>query len=311
MVGFFYAYLTKTNYVSKLTFVLDDPQGGNSGFGGALGLASQFGIDLGGGAGDAFTSDNLMELMKSRTMVENTLLSPIPWDRRHALIDLYLDFNKYRAAWKNNARFGNINFLPSTMSIPLSRAQDSVLSLIHQELIKNSLKVEKMNKKSSIIIVTVETRNEVFSKLFTEVLVKQVSNFYIETKTKKSTDNLNILQHQADSVRKMLNLALSGVASSSDANPNPNSAMQVLRVPSQRRQVDVQANQAILTELVKNLEIAKVSLRKETPLIQVLDQPKYPLFKKEPNKIIMALVSSFIFVFAGCAYLILKKIVGD
>lgn len=54
----------------------------------------------------------------------------------------------------------------------------------------------------------------------------------------------------------------------------------VLQVPSQRRQVDVQANQAILTELVKNLEVAKVSLRKETPLIQIIDGPVLPLEKE-------------------------------
>ena len=53
--------------------------------------------------------------------------------------------------------------------------------------------------------------------------------------------------------------------------------MNVKRVPSVNRQVDVQANTAILTELVKNLELAKVDLRKETPLIQIIDTPILPL----------------------------------
>ncbi len=89
----------------------------------------------------------------------------------------------------------------------------------------------------------------------------------------------------SDSVRRALNLAITGVASSVDANPNTNPARQVLRVPSQSRQVDVQANQAILTELVKNLEISKVSLRKETPLIQVIDRPILPLEKEKLGKL--------------------------
>jgi uncharacterized protein involved in exopolysaccharide biosynthesis len=46
--------------------------------------------------------------------------------------------------------------------------------------------------------------------------------------------------------------------------------------PSARKQVDVQANTAILTELVKQSELAKVTLRKETPLIQVIDRPILP-----------------------------------
>jgi uncharacterized protein involved in exopolysaccharide biosynthesis len=56
-----------------------------------------------------------------------------------------------------------------------------------------------------------------------------------------------------------------------------NPALNVNRAPSAKRQVDVQANTAILTELVKQTELAKVTLRKETPLIQVIDRPILPL----------------------------------
>jgi uncharacterized protein involved in exopolysaccharide biosynthesis len=35
----------------------------------------------------------------------------------------------------------------------------------------------------------------------------------------------------------------------------------------------------MLTQLVQNLEIAKVALRKDTPLIQVIDRPILPLQK--------------------------------
>jgi hypothetical protein len=37
-----------------------------------FGLASSFGIDLGGGGGSIFTGSNLTELFKSRAMVEQT-----------------------------------------------------------------------------------------------------------------------------------------------------------------------------------------------------------------------------------------------
>lgn len=83
-------------------------------------------------------------------------------------------------------------------------------------------------------------------------------------------------------------------------NPNPNSERQVLRIPSQRRQIDVVANQAILTELVKNLELTKVSLRRETPLIQVIDIPRFPLEKiglgKSKSAVIGFLIGSLLTV---------------
>jgi hypothetical protein len=46
--------------------------------------------------------------------------------------------------------------------------------------------------------------NELFSKYFTEALVKEVSDFYIDTKSKKSRENMLILERQTDSIRREL-----------------------------------------------------------------------------------------------------------
>jgi hypothetical protein len=55
-----------------LSFALEEDGGGG---GGVLSLASQFGFDLGTSGGGAFTGSNLIELFKSRSMVEKTLLA--------------------------------------------------------------------------------------------------------------------------------------------------------------------------------------------------------------------------------------------
>ena len=44
--------------------------------------------------------------------------------------------------------------------------------------------IGKQDKKSSIIALRVNSENELFSKYFAEVLSKEVSEFYVETKTK-------------------------------------------------------------------------------------------------------------------------------
>jgi hypothetical protein len=56
------------------------------------------------------------------------------------------------------------------------------------------------------------------------------------------------------------NGAITGVAVANDNTFGLNPALNVRRAPSARRQVDVQANTAILTELVKQSELAKVTL---------------------------------------------------
>ena len=45
----------------------------------------------------------------------------------------------------------------------------------------------------------------------------------------------------------------------------------------QKALIDVQANGAIYQEIVKQLELAKVSHRNKTPLIQIIDKPTLPL----------------------------------
>src|SRR5260221_6629954 len=66
--GWIYASFQKPVYESNLTFALDDG-GSESGLAGALGLAAQFGVNLGGDAKNVFVGDNILEIMKSRRIV--------------------------------------------------------------------------------------------------------------------------------------------------------------------------------------------------------------------------------------------------
>ena len=59
--------------------------------------------------------------------------------------------------------------------------------------------------------------------------------------------------------------------------PNANPISKVNLVPYQKAMIDVQTNSAIYGELLKQLELAKVTHRNNMPLIQVIDKPSYPL----------------------------------
>ena len=149
--------------------------------------------------------------------------------------------------------------------------------------------------------------DEQFSKALTESIVREVSEFYINTKSKKAKTNVAILQKQADSIRNELNTAISGVALASDNVFNLNTALNIKRTPTTRRQVDVQANTAILTQLVTNLEMAKVALLKETPLIQIIDRPILPLKKDKLSKLKMLILGGFLATFILIALLTIRN----
>lgn len=311
LIGLLYSLRTKPIYKAEFSFVLEDEKSAG-GLSGALGLASQFGLDIGGSGGGVFAGDNLLELMKSRSMVQKALLSPIQNRGQFiSLADYYISFTGMSKGWDSKDHLFSLTYPIEADISKFNRTQDSVLMLIHQNITKKLLTVSKIDKKLSIFKVEIKSNDEVFSKTFTESLVNVVSDFYVETKTKKTATNVAILQHQVDSVRRQLNAAISGVAQSNDDIPNLNAARQILRSSSQQRQIDVQANTAILTELVKNLELSKLSLRKETPLIQVIDKPVLPLPVEKFGKLKGVFLGGVSAGFLAVFFLIGKRLLSN
>ncbi len=308
ILGLTYSFIKKPIYTASLSFALESSTTGG-GLSGALGLASSLGFDLGGSGGGIFEGSNLTELFKSRKMVEKTLLMPVDFNGKTiSLAEMYIQNEKWRNKWENKPKLVGIQFLPNANRKHFSRIQDSIFGVIYDDLSKHSLEVGQKDKKVDIISIDVSSANELFALNFTEALAKKVGDFYIETKSKKARLNMGILEHQTDSIRGELNNAIAGVAMANDNTFGLNPSLNVRRVPSARRQVDVQANTAILTELVKQTELAKVTLRKETPLIQVIDRPILPLKMEKVGKLKGLIVGGIVFGLLTMLFLTLKNI---
>ncbi|EOZ92022.1 lipopolysaccharide biosynthesis protein [Indibacter alkaliphilus LW1] len=276
-LGALASVLKKPVYHAETTFVLEESD--MSGLGQMSGLASLVGVNLGslGSSSGLFQGDNIMELYRSDNMLGKTLLSP--FDDQSLLIDRYISFQELDKKWKRKVDLTAMDFSKPRENFTVS--QDSVLKEISKLIREKQLSVEKPNRKLTIIQVNVSSKDEKFAKVFNETLVDKVNSFYFETKTKKTAENLEILQSQADSVRKILDQSLAAFASSTDRVPNPNPLLQAATVDARKKQVDVQASTAVYTEIVKNLEIAKVNHRNNSPLIQIIDTPVLPLKRSE------------------------------
>ncbi len=308
LLGLGYSFYKKPVYTATLTYALEDGKASGGGLGS---LASSFGFDLGGAGGNsgAFSGANLMELFKSRAMVEQTLLAPVTQNNKTiSLAEIYIQDKKWRNKWDEKPALKSITFLPNSDRAKFTRVQDSIFGVIYNDLSKTALTVDQKDKKTAIGTITMKGTNEYFTQQFNLALTQTVTDFYIETKSKRAKENMDILVRQTDSIRGELNGAITGVAVANDNTFGLNPALNVKRVPSARRQVDVQANTAILTELVKQAELAKVTLRKETPLIQVIDQPILPLPKEKFGKVKGILLGGILAGFLTVLGLIVRRI---
>lgn len=307
-LGLTYALLESTKYVAKLTFVLED-SGSGSPLAAYAGLASQFGIDLGGASSSGvFQGDNILEFLKSRLMIEKTLLSPIKVNnnKEQSLADLYIEIYHLDESWEKRPNLKGIHFPFNLDRSKFSLEQDSLLNMIQKRIVKTNLKITKPDKKLNFISVTCTTPDQIFSKSFTERLVKEATDFYVNTKIKRSQVNVNKLQSATDSLEILLNRKTYSLAAAKDLNQNP--AREVANVKSEVQARDKMVLQTMYAEVVKNLELSKMAMAQEIPIVQVVDTPILPLERDRLGKVKGILLGGFLGGFFATIWLIMRNL---
>ncbi|MEO7309796.1 MAG: hypothetical protein ABIX01_05330 [Chitinophagaceae bacterium] len=298
LAGFYYAYKQKTKYESRLTFALDDGSNG-AGMSGAAAIAAQFGISAGGG-NDVFAGDNIIQIIKSRKIIESILLSVDSVGVTNGtMIEEYLEFSGARESMNKNTRLKNVHFPIGLERTNFSMLQDSILYNVYTYFSKGLISIERPDKKLNLFELKVLSENERFTKIFTDRLVDEANVFYRQIRSKKSEQTLAVLEQRIATLKGGVNSSIDKRASTQDANLNP--AYAKAQVPIQQQQVNIQVYSTAYAEMFKNLEIARYQYLNEMPLMQIIDNANYPMLKIKKGKlntaIIGALLASFLLTF--------------
>lgn len=307
VIGVLTSIYKRPTYETSLSFVVEGESGGK----GLASIASSL-FGQGSTSQGMFNSANILDLLKSRSLIQKTLLQPLGKNSTKSYADLYIEINEWDKNWEKDLKLKKLHFKPETNPNKLTLIQNGILDQIYRTIIAGELQIEIKNPENTIIYIDIKSSNEEFSVQFPKELIKVVSEFYIESKTRKAKINYQAIKTQTDSVRNELNNAIVGVASANDNTFLLNPAFNIKRVPSAHKEVSVQANQAILTELVKNLEVSRMNLLNETPFIEIIDLPTSPIVPKKLGKIKASIIGGFIAGLLIISYLIgtlyLKKI---
>lgn len=288
-----YAYMSPVTYQGTVTFILDEDA--KSPLGGAYsGIASQLGLNLGGGSSSGiFSGNNVMLLLKSRRIVQKALLSPVTVNgKSRLLVNYYIDVNHLHTKWAKKPALKDYYFPDNFSEKTSTRLTDSLLAVFYIDLSEKRLLIEKQDKSAGLIAVEFGYTNELFAKLFLDNLIAGALKFYIEGKTQKALAVVNLLQQKTDSVRRELEIKLGNAARYKDENLGIIKAEGKVREIRQDKEVEMLFS--IYTEMVKNLELSKANLVKETPIIQVIDKPQLPLLKEKKSKLKFAMAGFFV-----------------
>ena len=281
--GYVYAYFSKPQYQSRLTFTLDGGSG-ESGLSGALNLASQLG--LGGGSNqNMFEGDNILEVIKSRRIIESVLLTPIDINgTTKTLADYYISISNFKSKFNNTPRLKNIHFTDIENNINnQSILRDSILFELYKDVSKNVIEISRPDKKNSIYALQVTSNDEKFSKIFTDKIIEASGTYYIKITSQKDSQIVDVLEKRVESLRNKLNDGVFSKAINQDNNLNP--AFAVGQANSQIQQFNILSYSEAYKELFKTLELARYQYLKKIPLLQIIDQADYPMEMKRPGKL--------------------------
>lgn len=269
--GYEYYKIQDVNYKTEIVFIVD---GDNAGNGGLLELASSFG--LGGGMGSnasLFSGENFKELLKTKSIFRKALLTKVKYGKQEDIFaNIFLEKSQIsKFEWKDRpSDFYNHRFKSDDIS-KLSYQDKNILDALY-DFLKGQTIIANENQKSTFQTLTVETRDDTLSYIWAKLYLKTVTNFYIDTKTKKSQELLVIMDKRVDSLRSALYYTQGKLANYNDQNQQI--IFQRARIIAERLQLNSQQLQGMYLESVRNYDNLKFSLAKETPLFTIISEPE-------------------------------------
>ena len=187
--------------------------------------------------------------------------------------------------------------------------EDSVLTFVWNQIIEDRLIIELQTNEANIIRLSYKSYSQKFGKYFVESLIDEMSRMYTLHRTAQAERTLTFLKNRADSVFSELQLAEESFARVKDINSRIVKASGRLQELQLRREVEVL--NAIYLEIVKNLELSKISLLDKTPIINIIDKPTLPLSVDGYSMMIMMMIWFLLGLFISTCYFILDKLLQD
>ena len=176
-----YNYIKSPIHYAKTTFVLDS-QNSSSSIGDVASLASLAGINASSfiDASSLFQIDNIQELYKSNSMIINTLMSKSEINKKE--LPLIIRFGEIEKIDKKWDKLG-VDFYDNTTISLNKRLHDSILIEAAEIIKEKYLIVDKPSRKTTILEIGFNHKDELLAKSFNENLVSIVNDFYYKTKT--------------------------------------------------------------------------------------------------------------------------------
>jgi|AntRauTorckE5430_2_1112549.scaffolds.fasta_scaffold00542_5 uncharacterized protein involved in exopolysaccharide biosynthesis len=310
-LGILKAYTSKTSYSAELTFMINEDDGG--GVGGVGAILGQFGF---GGGSSEHNLDKIIELSKSRKILQGVIFDSITISgQKNSIGNHIINVYDLHQVWEEEEKEDLHGFYFTDQS-------EITNEIIHNTAAKNIYSIlagspkegvdglvrTVSNDLTGILYINAITESEELSLGLTKNVYNSLSQFYIENSIEKHLTTFEQLSQKADSVISELSSVEYRLAKIKDRSSGIIDRRN--RLEENKLQRDVQILTVLYGEVLKNKETASFVVSNSTPFFQTVDVPTLPLSKDKISMIRSIIIFSMIAFILCFSFLILWYIIA-
>jgi hypothetical protein len=314
----YYMYQSKkkipAQYAAFLSFTINEGSGADQSFmqqvlGGGLGfgiLDSELGIGKGGG-GMAM----LQELIKTRKTLELVLFEKVRipdkngTEKEDYFIHHYVDLCGYRDKWKKEKNGLADIYFTDDSTHAFNRAQNSLLGFVHGNIVRFDL-TDNVSK-AGILTLKFKTPNEQLSYNFLRKFYDNLNTYYTTKSIEKQQRIYKAAIDRRDSLEKAMDRAEKEYINYLNTHNLAAMGQHAEQIEIQYLGRKLSGEMEAYFMAIRNVETAKIALEQQTPLLQAIDKPMYPLGKEVPNAFIALIMGLAIGGFLGVFMVLGRK----
>ncbi|MBQ3149070.1 MAG: lipopolysaccharide biosynthesis protein [Alistipes sp.] len=315
VVGVFVALFSSKVYTASCDVVPQTSEG--SGSSKMSSLAALAGINLNQSMDVKALSPLVYEnILRSTTFRKELMQTPIEFEKAGKAVSFYEyytseEYNKpgigsYIMKYTIGLPFTILNAIRGEQELPQMSAEAGGDSQLIETMSKEEYEVSKilsevvsitLNEKKGFVTITANMPEAVAAAQLAQATLSLLQKYITEFKIDKVQSNLDFVQSRYDEAKKNFEDIQFRRAKHRDANQNV--IKHSARVEQEKLDAEYTLAMTLYTELAKQLEQAKISVKETAPILTIINPVTIPYKRTKPQRAMILLAFTFLGVAAG------------
>ena len=285
IIGIAFAFLSTVKYNSTTVFITQNQEKGSSSL---SGVASLVGINLGSGSFGGEIPPTMYPQIIQSVKFKRLLLNKVIDDKNNLTLENYIT-NQYAI---KEVEEKNISDLGMTLS------EQKYFDLL------NEILTVSVNQKDGFISIGCEMPNAEYSAKVAKFSRELLQNIIIENKIETARQNLIFSEAQLIEKKKEFDDIYSKLAFFADSNLN--SVNSFVLNEKNKLESEFQIISAVVEEISKQVEQAKLQLKKDTPVFSTIQEAVIPIKRSSPKRTQLVIIFGFLGFIISCISILIS-----